>query len=565
MRFFLRALALLTLVASCNCGSPGGSGPASPVDTASASAGVLVPSLADPLLRDLWTRRGVTPAPLADDATFLRRLYVDVLGTVPQPEEVRAFLADKKPNKRGRIVDAVLADPRYVSHFVDYWEDVFLRKDEEKRLVDREMFRGWLDAKLRAKTPWDQLARELVNATGRNRGDGDDLNGAVNWLLQFQRNPQDAGGAAARTLLGTQIQCAQCHDHKTEPLKQSDFLAFAAGFARVRGRPDGGDQRRLELVVDDVDRPIYGGPRAMGLKEVAELPPRTLDGKPLPEGRERRAALAGWMTSAENPAFSRAIVNRMWGHLVGRGFVEPVDDMRPTNPTEAPELLDALARDLVASRFDLQHLLRQILTSEAYARGAVPGTPNEREAREALWAAYPLKPLSPDVLFTVIVDSSGIEPAVRAVLGDELPKVRENMRRAFDVTFSVDEDDMGASYAGTIAQALLMQNGRLSSGAALALPESRVAKILRIPDDGAKIDEAYLATLSRFPTDAERARWVAFLAERAAERPGPGGGRMRGGAGTGAALVSVAETAKDQAIEDLFWALLNSSEMTFNH
>jgi hypothetical protein len=564
MRFLLRAVVLLGLVASCNCGSQGSGTPASPVTSASASGAAHAPSLVDPLLRDLWAKRGLTPAPAADDATFLRRLYVDVLGTVPQPDEVRVYLADAKPNKRARIVDAVLADPRHVKRLVDYWEDVLLRKEEEKRVVDRAELVGWLEAKLRAKTPWDQVARELVTASGRNRGDEDDVNGAVNWLLQFQRNPQDAAGAAARTFLGAQIQCAQCHDHKTEPLKQSDFLAFAAGFARVNGKADGGDPRRVELVIRDVDHPVYGGPKAMGLKEVADLPPKTLDGTPLPLGRERRAALASWLTSPRNPSFSRAFVNRMWALLLGRGFVEPVDDLRPTNPAEAPELLDALARDFVASGHDGEHLLRVILTSEAYARGAEAVPDAEREKREAVWASYPLKPMPPEVLFNVFVDASGIEPAVRAVLGDELPRVRENMRRAFDVTFSVEEDDGGASYAGTIAQALLLQNGRLANGAALALPESRVAKIIRLPSDAAKIDEAYLATFSRFPTDTERTRWLAYLAERDAGPRAPGAGRLRAGGGAGA-LVSEAESAKDQALEDLFWALLNASEMTFNH
>ncbi len=506
----------------------------------------------------------MTPSAEVDDAGFYRRMHLDLLGTVPEPAAVRAFLADKDPDKRQRAVDLALANPRYVTRWTDYWEDVLLRKNAEPRLVDREVFRAWLGERLRANTPWNVLVHDLVTAKGRNRGEASDVNGAVNFLLQFQRNPQDAGGVTARTFLGVQIQCAQCHDHKTEPLKQEEFRAFAASFARARARPDGGQGRNMQFVVDDVAKPFYGNDRSVGIREVADLVPRTLDGVALPTGPERREALAAWLIDPLNPTFAKAVVNRLWGYFLGHGFVEPVDDFRPSNPAVGAEVLDSLTSDFVSHGYDLKHLARTIVGSAAYARSAAKTPAPEGKNPERVWATFTLRPLDPDVIVQVVLDATGVEPVLEGVVGENAERIRANMRRAFDITFEVEEDDQGASYAGTISQALLMQNSKLTAGGTLALPGSRLGQILGLANDSAKLDELYLATLSRFPSDAERAEWLSWVQQRAAaDSADPRPGRRPGLGPKG--IVSIAETPADRAFEDLFWALLNSSELSFNH
>jgi hypothetical protein len=245
------------------------------------------PEAIDAALEAAWAKAGVVPAPRADDATFIRRVYLDVVGTIPPPEATQAFLADRAPDKRRKLVDSLLASPDYAEHWMNYWDDVLMGREAKGQIVDRVAFRYWLRTRFQANTPWDRIVRDLVSATGQNsaggakvnlakavamtlplgspvprRGDEDAasldaINGAVNWTLRFEQSPLDLAGTASRVFLGVQIQCAQCHDHKTEKWKQDDFRRWASAFLHVRpAKVDKGKAmgmvRRVELV--DVDR-----------------------------------------------------------------------------------------------------------------------------------------------------------------------------------------------------------------------------------------------------------------------------------------------------------------------
>ena len=534
----------------------------------------------DAALRAEWKKQGATPAPPADDATFLRRIHLDLNGDLPAPDEVLAFVADRSPGKRARAVDALLERPRFAERWADYWDGVLMGRLGRAPLVDRGAFRRWLRGRFARNAPWNEIVTDLVTATGvsspggprrpwgsADASDDEDVNGAVNWILRYARTPEDLAGTTSRVFLGVQIQCAQCHDHKTEAWTQEDFRRFTAAYMRVRPVPvdrakDKGELRRVAL--EDVERPFLGrGKNARPeLGEIAALEPRALDGTPLATGPDRRRSLAAWIVDPKNPWFARAIVNRMWALMLGKGFVEPIDDLRPSTPGLLPEVQRRLEADFVAHGYDLRHLLRTICATEAYQLSSGPAA----GSAGAPWARFPLKPLAPEVLVDVLVQATGIEPVLEDVAGDDLERLRFRIRQEASFVFEVDEEAESADYEGTIPQALMLQNGPLAAGAS-AIPGAALDEVLALPGtDADKIRALYLRTLSREPSAAELARWTAFVhAPRDVVAPGA----PRGGAGLGKKLgkrlASRATTAEAQAYEDLLWALINSSELAFNH
>jgi len=551
------------------------------------------PAAIDEALRNEWKRAGVVPASRVDDARFFRRVHVDLVGTIPKPEEVTRFMADPAPDKRAKAVDALLASPGYAERWTDYWDDVLLGRYVKPGLIDRAEFRRWLHRQFAENVPWNKVVYGLVTASGTNRGgNGDDeesakgersddseTNGAVNWLLKYARNPQDLAGNTSRVFLGVQIQCAQCHDHKTEKWTQADFRGFAASFMRTRALPLGKDEakpKRRLFEVRDVERTIRGGPKNPELRELASVEPAALDGTDLSTGPNRRQALAAWMTSDTNPWFAKALVNRIWAHLLGHGIVEPVDDLRPSNPGVMPQLLQQIADDFIAHGHDLKHLLRTLCATEAYQLSS--GKAGAGDQADALWARFSLKPMAPDVLLDSLVTATELEPVLERVAGENLEQLKTRLRQQFVFLFDVDEDSAEDVYEGTIPQALMLQNGPLVSGGSSMVPGAALSRVLATPGgDAPKIEALYLAALSRRPTPAEIEHWKGFLdapremvAAGAGDEPRPRDRGKRGQAAEPLAraqrrLGSFAATAKEQAYEDLFWALLNSSEFIFNH
>jgi hypothetical protein len=453
------------------------------------------------------------------------------------------------------------------------------------------------------------VVTELLTATGTNSeggpkrladaNEGRDapipgVNGAVNWTLKYVQTPQDHAGMASRTLLGVQIQCAQCHDHKTEKWKQTDFQSFAAAFTRTRPVPRDtgptmGSIRRVEL--EELNRSAPRFAKMGDLEAIATAEPRALDGSSLGTGDGVRAALARWMTAPDNPWFARAFVNRMWGHFLGRGFVDPVDDFRASNPATAPDLLAELAADFVASGYDIKHLVRVIVGSEAYARSAAALDPTtaKLDPEAKLWERFRVTPLGPDDLLNALVAATKLDAIVRTTGRLDLAQVRYRVRQRYGFLFDVDEASDDADYEGTIAQGLALLNGSVVSTGASVLPGSALSDILASPgSDTDKIAAIYVRALSRFPTKEETDRWSRFLAEAQAAPPSPASpistenaptnrsqnrGTKKGGKvqqpdplrNIEGRVGSERESGRDRAYEDLLWTLLNSSEFVLNH
>lgn len=560
------------------------------------------PAAIDAAVRAAWQEAGITPAGRVDDAGFLRRAWLDIAGTLPPPEVVTAFLADTAPDKRARAVDALLESPHYADRWTDAWYDI-LMGPVRSPAVDNGAFRRWLHAQFAANTPWDKLSYSIVTATGKNSVGGvrkgqdgpavdpeeekeAGVNGAVNWHLKYARSQLDLPATASRVFLGVQIQCAQCHDHKTEKWTQADFRGFAASFAQVRARPVGAQEKGGVRVFEVVDgaRPRRAGKRSPDREElqaVAAAAPRALDGTELAGSENRREALAAWMVSPRNPWFAKAIVNRMWAALIGHGLVDPVDDLRPGNPGPLPALHQRLADDFISHDYDLKHLIRTIAATELYQRAAAPAqTRDGKPVNDALWPRYRVRPLPPPVLLDAMIAATGLDPVLERVAGERREQLEAQLRRGFGFLFEVDEEaDAGGDYEGTIPQALFLLNGALgAAGSSAAIPGAALGQTLAGPgSDAQRVEALYLRVLSRRPTAAETERWVRFVSEprEAVRTEAPaaeaGRGKKRGPgqvelpAGLARRLQARPGTAREQAYEDLLWALLNSSEFFFNH
>ncbi len=609
----------LSVVVSLGAACGGGSPPApkvgvtqGTVDAGAASAVATAPppltrERIDALLDAEWTKKGVTPARPADDVTFLRRLYLDIVGTIPEPREVAAFAADTTPDKRARKVKELLASPGYATHFMNYWDDVLMGREVRANVVDRNAFRAWLGKSFRENRRWDVLVHELVSATGQNTHGGpksralsampmaqapDDadtelagLSAAVNFPLRFTDAPQDLAGTSSRVFLGVQIQCAQCHDHKTEAWKQEDFRSFASAFLHLRQKPldDGkmnGEIRKIELL--DFKGVMPRVEKNPDTAPISRAKAKALDGTDLEKGEGTRRALADWMTSSQNPWFAKAIVNRMWGHFLGRGFVDPVDDLRPSNPAVAQPLFDALATDFAQHGFDLQALITQIVSSRAYALLAQKkeGAGAAADPDNQLWGRFHLVPLGPEELLNALVRATNVDEAARRAGVQNLPELRAQMARSFSFLFDVDEEADTSDYEGTVTQALTLLNGNLTGYGSRAIPGAALTSVLAAKTSDADVaDELYLRVLSRPAAPDERAAVVDYVQHATMGGAGTAGQAAPLGAGKKPKrgdkrpdplnrLGNRNRSTQDPrtaAFEDVTWALLNSSEFLFNH
>ncbi len=568
--------ALAGLAPGCDRNNKAQAPQARSAQTATATRTVNQPkrSQVDERIHDAWSAASITPAPMVDNATFMRRTYLDLIGVVPSLEQARAFLSNESTTRRADLVDELLRSDAYAKHWTNYWDDV-LMQGSRGRLVDRSAFRQWLVAQLRANVPYDEMVRRLLTASGVNSAGGrpdlaaweleqeapEGVNGAVNFMLTGTREPQNLAGTTSRVFLGVQIQCAQCHDHPTEKWKQTDFQRFTSAFMRVQGRPleRGMAMGKRRLSIDDAEQVTPRMRRRMNKTGYGELPPTALDGTSLDEAKPRQA-LARWLTAKDNPWFAQAIVNRMWAYFLGRGFVEPVDDMSTSNPPILPGLLNELTEDFVASGYDLRQLMRVVCNSTAYQRA--PRGP------AALWSSFALRPMNDTQLLDSLVLATGIAPIIEDVAGERLTRVRLNLRRRFRFTFDVDEDASADTFTGTTPQALMLLNGPLTAAGSSALDGSTLGDAARpAGDDTDVITQIYLATLSREPAPDELAHWRDYVANAAEQYPA-GKPPARGGGAVGRIYRRKRLhdlRPEDVAYEDVFWALLNASEFFFIH
>ncbi len=571
-RILLGSLALAAVLGfACGGGAPRPVTPTVSSASASASATVaaapaLTPADVDAKLHDAWTQNGLTATAKIDDGRWLRRVSIDVIGTLPTADKVRAFLADTRPDKRARVLDELLASPAYAEHWSFYWDDVLMTRARAGGL-DRMAFRAWLRARFAENMPWDKLVYALITATGQNSTggpraktvdeaapelDAPGVNPAVNYALEYRDSPQDFAGNASKTFLGVQIQCAQCHDHKTEPWKQTDFQKFAACFARTQLVPlDKGamDKGVPRIEVRDLDRPAPRFAKDADIAPITAAKPTALDGTAI-DGNTRQG-VATWIT--KNPGFAREMVDRMWGHFLGRGFVNPVNDIRPSNPPIMPELEDAIAKDFASHGYDLKRLVRLVALSDAYA--VSPGKAPDG-GKPDYWSRFHMTPLGPEELVNAVLVATGAD-ATLARRGD-IDEVKERIRRAAEVVFDVDEELDAPTYQGTLTQALTLLNGKIVATASSSLPGTMLQALVANASltDAQRIETMYLAAYARKPRADELERWMKYVADAPpapATAPAPG--------------KKPAKTAPPRvlALEDVMWTLLNSSEFLFNH
>jgi hypothetical protein len=483
---------------------------------------------------------GISPSPLCDDATFLRRAFLDAVGTLPTPDESRAFLASKDPDKRKKLIDCLLGltgDPAQDVHNNDYaaywtlkWSDLI--RSNSAAIGEQGMWalHNWLMDSFRQDKPFDKLVRALITARGSTFS-----NGPANYY-RIANNPQDLTEATGQLFLGIRLQCAKCHHHPYETLSQADYYGFAAFFARVGNKPS----QDFGLFGNETVILVQSGGEVTHPKTGQVMKPMPLHGKPVAESRDRRQPLATWLTSPKNRYFASNVVNRYVDYLLGRGLVEPVDDLRATNPPSNPELMDALAHDFVKHGHSIKHLMRMIMNSRLYQLDSTPTAANAADSR--FYSHYTVKRLAAEPLLDAINSATGVPTKFEKVpLGTkaiELPDAQYNnyFLKAFGKPRREGICECERVSEPNLAQALHTLNGDAISNK-VGDGQGRVAKLLaaKKPDDEI-VQELYLATLCRRPTAEE------VVACR----------RMR----------QEAPDAKSFH-EDLLWSLLNSKHFLF--
>ena len=496
----------------------------------------------DRMIRESWASANVKPSPIAHDDEFMRRAYLDVLGRIPNIAEAKAFLSSRDAGRRAKLVEYLLANPDYEKNFATLWKIALIGRQNQGQNIDEKALRDWLRRKFADNRPWNEIAYELITATGNNK-----TNGAANYVMShLEMGAVPLTSVTTRVFLGQQIQCTQCHDHPSNDWKQADFWginAFLKGIKTEVVRTENAAGMSVVDHVELIDSPLDPSQAFSSFERrdarMGIVFPTFLDGRKISQGADvnRRESLGKFITEPENDDFAKAFVNRMWGHFLGRGFVHPVDDFGAHNPASHPELLDKMAQEFKASKYDVKQLIRWIMNSEAYNLTSVSTTNNEKD--EALFSHMSLKPLTPEQLF----DSLLVATAAHKAGGGDNAAKRARWLGQFQFAFGNDEGEEGSSFQGTIPQALMMMNGDLMQQAVGCKPGSFLADLLQAAQEhGGGVDvyavnHLYLAALSRFPTPRELEVSRHYF-------------------GTFPDTIGV--------MEDLFWALLNSNEFVLN-
>jgi len=489
-----------------------------------------IDELVDAKLRKLR----ITPSDSCTDEEFLRRASLDICGVLPTSDEYRSFVSSPDPEKRAHLVDQLLARPEFVDLWVMKWSELLMIRTVPNQVSYKAMllYYDWLQERIEANTPIDALVRELVAAKG-----GTFTDPATNYF-QHERDTLKTAENVAQVFMGMRIQCAQCHNHPFDRWTMDDYYGFANFFAQI-GRKQGEDPR--ETIVfnsggGDVKHPVGG----------RVVPPKFLGGAaPDVAGKDRREVLAAWLASPENPHFGRNLTNLVWAHFFGRGVVDEVDDVRVSNPPVNEALLDALAKGFVDSGYDFKRLIREICTSRAYQRSSRPNATNAEDDRN--FSRAQLRRIRAEVLLDVMTDATGTQNKFKGLpLGARAVQIADgNTSTYFLTTFGRATRATACScevkMEPSLSQALHLLNGDTVQQ---KIRQGGVVKGLldagRSPEQ--VIEELYLRTLTRKPTEKETAGLMAVV-------------RVDGQ--TPASL--------REALEDGFWAILNSREFVFNH
>ncbi|MHB1556177.1 MAG: DUF1549 domain-containing protein [Isosphaeraceae bacterium] len=486
----------------------------------------------------VWTKLrklGLLPSEPAGDATFLRRAHLDVIGRLPTPEETRRFLADPSPDKRARLVDRLLDRPEYADHWANKWMDLLRPNPYRVGIKAVLNLDGWIRDAFRRNIPYDRFVREIVTASGST------FEQSPATIFRDRREPEEIAPMISQLFLGIRLECAKCHHHPFESWDQSQFYEFSAFFARI-GRKGTG----LSPPISGSEEIIFAG-KSGAVKHPltgAVLAPRALFGSaPVPDDADAdpREALANWMTSPENPYFAQVIVNRVWAEIMGRGIVDPVDDLRATNPPSNGPLLDALADDFRRHGYDLKHLIRTILSSSVYALASEPNERNVADTRN--FSRHYRQRLRAEVLLDAISDVTGVPDRFSAAPpGSRAAEIwTHRVPSLFLDTFGRPDPNQDPpcerTADTTVVQALHLMNAPELHNKVTS-DDSRAAKLAKSSrSPRAIVEELYLLTYSRFPTEEEMAVGISLFEAPGADRRA--------------------------AVEDLLWALINSAEFLF--
>lgn len=518
-----------------------------------------------------WADAGLQPSPEATDGEWCRRVHLDLIGRIPSLGELRAFLADKSPTKKADLVARLLGDDyvdEYARHWTDVWTTVLIGRDLANERVNRPGMRQYLRRAFSKNIPYDRFMEELVTATGANanRRDVEGFNGATNFLSGKMEemgveNGVQATAKTAQVFLGLQVQCTQCHNHPFNKGKQNQFWELNAFFRQTRAlRKRGGtdDVQWVELVDQDFageggnpeEAELYYELRN-GLMKVAY--PVFIDGTEISKsgflpgkmddgtryGAHRRRELANLIKSS--PWFAKAIANRMWAHFLGYGFTKPVDDLGEHNPPSHPELLDALADMVRSQSFDLKELARWIVLSEPYALSSRTTAANVRDdpalGEKPKFTHFYLRQMQAEELYESLLTATEADQAAR---GEEAAKKKDTWLSQFVIAFGTDEGDDATTFNGSIPQVLMMFNGDLVKNATSTGKGGFLDTVASgSMSNAAKIETLYLAALARKPSQAELTVANRMVAARKGDVIG--------------------------ALQDVWWAVLNSNEFIIKH
>jgi hypothetical protein len=478
------------------------------------------------------------PSDLCADDEFVRRAYLDICGIVPTAAEVTAFLGSTHKDKRARLIDALLDRPEYADFWTLKWADILRNNRKTVQVKGAHVFYQWLRRRVRDDTGFDQVVKELLTASGSTFA-----NPPANYY-RIARDPQNLAETTAQLFFGIRMQCAKCHNHPFERWTQDDYYSFAAFFARVKQKKDAGEPGPnpqtpgAEIIYSDRAGEVVQ-PRTGKV-----MPPKFLGGSVavVPPGKDRREVLAGWLASKQNPFFAKSVVNRVWFHLNGKGIVDPVDDFRDSNPSANDELLNALAADFVAHKYDVKYLIRTIMLSRTYQLSAQGNDFNKDDTKYFSHAVTRL--LTAEQLLDAICKVTevpekftGMPLGTRAV---QLPDGDPN--HPFLKTFGQPARELACECEresdSNLAQALQLINGPTVNDK-LRNVKNRIGRLLAAKvSDQDLLNELYLSTLSRLPTEEDVKVSMEHLGKAADKR---------------------------KAWEDIHWALLNSKEFLFRH
>jgi hypothetical protein len=481
-------------------------------------------------------RLRIAPSVLAGDEEFLRRVYFDLIGLAPKPDEIRAFLADTDPLKRERVVDALFDRPEFVDHWSLKWGDLLQNSRNTLSQQSMYLFREYIRGAVAANTPLDEFAKKILTARG---GAVDDPASAY---FAISKDTNDTVERATQVFCGVRMLCARCHDHPIENWTQADYYGLGSFFNQVsvRGdtRPEAGSNAKI------VQLNLSAG-MSTNIRTGRAQPAKFLGGAEpqLAVDADRRVAYAQWLTAKDNPFFARGLVNRLWSYFFNRGIVEPVDDIRSTNPPINPALLDALTKDFVEHNFDARRLMRTIVTSQTYQRSSQPNDSNRKDEQN-FSRAIPRR-IPAEALLDTLVQATSVPENIGGAPGGfraaQLPdaNVTSSFLSLFGKPQRMEACECERDNSSNMLQALHFINGG-SIQQRVQNPNARPAQLVKqkLPD-AELVAELYLWSLARRPSDAELKLGIEFLSSY---------GDMR-----------------NEAAQDLMWALLNSKDFLLVH